>query len=783
MSIQYIVNLENKRIPIDVGNKAINLHRLHARHFPIPPSWAICWGAYQHFQQDEEVIRVQLRKELSKFIDPAKCYAVRSSANVEDSFDHSFAGQFKTILNVQGVEALLEAIQEIWSAMDTENVRSYLDKSVLSAQKLAMGVIIQEMVKAEISGVAFSRNPITALDEIVIEAVPGSGVVLVQEGITPSRWVNKWGKWIEQSHPDLLSAELAQAIVHETKKIAHAFRADVDLEWSWDGTRLYWLQMRDITSIRNMRIYTNRISKEMLPGMIKPLVWSINVPMTTGEWVHLLGEIVNLNHIEPESLVKSFYYRAYFDMGTFGQIFEKMGMPRESLEMMMGMLPAGQDRPKFMPRADMIKNFPRMVAFAFDKWTIGSRVEKNIERLRSQFGEYSTKEAASMDEHNLLDDLEKLYEIERETTRLNIIIPLMMMMYNAVLKRQLRDLGIDFRSFDLTEGMQEIKAYDPATQLEELHDLYIKLDPETQNRIISSDLIASSDQPDLDLFQLEFSRFIDRFGYLSDNSNDFSTVPWREDPHVVLKLIAGYKYSGDRSDGKVRLADLNLRGMKGRALRIFYKRAREFRLYREKISSLHTYGLDLLRAYYLALGDRQVERGWLDKAEDIFYLYKQEIIQVIQGVRSGDELRRLAAIRQQEIDEAVDIQLPDIIYGDQPPPIIPNSLSKLRGSPTSPGYYTGPIKVIRGIAEFSKLEPGDVLVIPYSDVGWTPLFAKAGALIAESGGILSHSSIIAREYCIPAIVSVNGALNLPDKSLVTVDGFQGEIIIHDKSTG
>jgi pyruvate,water dikinase len=94
------------------------------------------------------------------------------------------------------------------------------------------------------------------------------------------------------------------------------------------------------------------------------------------------------------------------------------------------------------------------------------------------------------------------------------------------------------------------------------------------------------------------------------------------------------------------------------------------------------------------------------------------------------------------------------------------------------GRYTGPVRVARGIQDFSKVERGDVLVIPYSDVGWSPLFARVGAVIAESGGLLSHSSIIAREYGIPAVVSVNGAMNLRDHTLVTVNGYTGEIILH-----
>ncbi len=85
--------------------------------------------------------------------------------------------------------------------------------------------------------------------------------------------------------------------------------------------------------------------------------------------------------------------------------------------------------------------------------------------------------------------------------------------------------------------------------------------------------------------------------------------------------------------------------------------------------------------------------------------------------------------------------------------------------------------MVTGIADFARVEQGDVLTIPYSDVGWTPLFAKAGAVIAESGGMLSHSSIVAREYGIPCVVSVAGATRLEDGAMVTVDGYRGEVVV------
>jgi pyruvate,water dikinase len=132
----------------------------------------------------------------------------------------------------------------------------------------------------------------------------------------------------------------------------------------------------------------------------------------------------------------------------------------------------------------------------------------------------------------------------------------------------------------------------------------------------------------------------------------------------------------------------------------------------------------------------------------------------------------------EEMQHCKDALAPEVIYGDSPPPVVIRPDRKLSGTPTSRGYYTGKTKVVRGITDFHKVSHGDVLVIPYSEVGWIPLFAKAGAVVAESGGMLSHSSIVAREYGIPAVVSVNGALQLQDDLVVSIDGYRGEVFVH-----
>lgn len=101
----------------------------------------------------------------------------------------------------------------------------------------------------------------------------------------------------------------------------------------------------------------------------------------------------------------------------------------------------------------------------------------------------------------------------------------------------------------------------------------------------------------------------------------------------------------------------------------------------------------------------------------------------------------------------------------------------LEGIPTSPGIFEGKLVVVRGYADFQKKVEGNILVIPFSDVGWTPLLVRAGAIVSESGGILSHASIIAREMSIPAITSVDHACNLKDGTRAKIDGSGGILIL------
>jgi pyruvate,water dikinase len=274
-------------------------------------------------------------------------------------------------------------------------------------------------------------------------------------------------------------------------------------------------------------------------------------------------------------------------------------------------------------------------------------------------------------------------------------------------------------------------------------------------------------------FPQKVARLIAEFGHLSDNGNDFSAIPWREQPETVLQLVMDFVPKKEEGR-KVTFSELKASG----SIKFFYKRAREFRLLREQVSGMYTHGYGLFRYYFLALGRHFVKRGLIETAEDVFYLTIEQVRGLVNGQAPSNDLRGEIAKHKADMERFKDILIPTIIYGDEIPPVREPNMDVLTGIPTSIGHHTGKVKVVKGIQDFSKVAQGDVLVIPYSDVGWTPLFARAGAVVAESGGLLSHSSIVAREYNIPAVVSVEGATLMPDETTVTVDGHKGEVLIH-----
>jgi len=773
----YIINVADAK-DSQVGDRASKLGYLKKKGFKIPETYVCTLRAYEEYVSGNNYVLKNLEKEIEDLLDNNKNYSLRPSSNMEDVTSFSFAGQFESYLNLKGSKLIIEAIENIWQSITGDRKTAYLNKIGKPGQELRMEVIIQETINAEFRGAVFTKNPANGMNEVIVESFLDPRDALAQDGITLDRWVYKWGEWIERPGDKEDILPIIKEIVIQAKKIARKYGKPVNLEWVYDGKEIYWLQLREITTLRNINFYSNKISKEFMPGIIKPLIWSVTIPVVNSSWKKLFVEFIGkeARNIDINNLAKPFYYRAYFNMGVVGDIFELLGMPRESVELLTGTEVAGSERPKFKPGAKTFKYIPRMILFAIKKGMYSKEIDKFVAIQKRKYDSFDSVDIEKLNIGETLRYIDGLIEANEETSYFLIIVRLFLGFYNMMLKRQVEKIGVDIGKISFEKVTENIRDIDPKYYLSILHGKYNSLPEDMKRKVQGMSYEDFSESPEMGDFKKEIEKFLFKFGHLSDSGNDFSTLTWAETPEIILKMIIGHRKPEVAKSDKVDIYALFKGSMKGIFLKSIYKNAARYREHRERTSFLYTYGYGLFRPYFLHLARLFKENGFIEQEQDIFYLTLDEIKHI--GIMPAEYKANLEK-RKEEVTEHKDVVLPSLIYGDSlPTPLKKDKMSnKLKGLAASRGYCEGRIKVVKGVQDFHKIRDGDILVIPYSDFSWTPLFAKAGAVISESGGMLSHCSIVAREYDIPAVVSVQGALELEDNTIAVVDGYNGEVMI------
>ncbi len=715
MSRRQVTNTIGRR---RAGGKASSLEWLARHDARVPRTWVIAGP--------DEVADLPL--------DPVGLYAVRSSAAAEDTTETAAAGKYLTELDVAGADVAI-SVGHVLAAKEKDE---------------EMAVIVQEMVTPVVSGVAFSRNPVTGLSDVIVESIEGRGDALLQDGADPRRWTFRNGEVTEQPD-DGAGSELASQVAAETIRLAEDF-GPADLEWVWDGTDLYIVQIRPITTIGDVPIYSRAIAKDVMPGMIKPLVWSVNVPMVNAAWVRLFTEAIGPNDLEPESLARSFAYRSYFDMRAIGDIFELMGMPRDSLENLLG-LPGAKGRMR--PGAATFLKLPRMLGLALRLLRARSWVEPRREALEAWYRALDVDDLSGLSDRELVDQIDRLTELGRETAYLNIVTPLLSSAHTARFKKALAAAGLDFEEIGVADGL----LVDPSAAIRELSLALEGLSEEDRMRAKTGDLEA------LDAASAgALDRVIGAFGYLSESDNDLSVPRWKDDPTIPVKLALA------TSSGTVPIQRAAWEAPT-RKLARRRKVAIAHETMREAVGAAWTHGYGLLRPRFLEVGRRLAANGSLGAAEDIFYVTHDEAVIALTGSRP---LQAGVKDAKAEMESVAGLVMPEMIVGDEWIPESTEVAEVLNGVGASRGRYRGTARFIERLSESDALADGEVLLVEYSDVAWTPLFSKAGAVVTAAGGMLAHSSIVAREMGIPCVASVANARAL-DGATVLVDGFTGEV--------
>lgn len=740
------------------GPKAATLARLKRLGYPVPMGWVLLPG-------DDPA-------PLIKQFSPSTTHpvVVRSSAVGEDSETASAAGQYVSILNLTSQTAIFSAITRCFQSYHQPSAVQYRRDRQLPDGEMA--VIVQHQVQGVFSGVAFSRDPVSRQgDDVVIEALPGDAEQVVSGKKTPETYRVRVdevrlqpqiqaGDWQLPEDVTLavagegdVPAAILQQVAYLTRHLEAQFHGiPQDIEWSYDGQTLWLLQARPVTTL--LPIWTRKIAAEVIPGLIRPLTWSINRPLTCGVWGDIFSVVLGdraqgLDFTETATL---HYSRSYFNASLLGQIFRRMGLPPESLEFLTRGAKFSQP-----PILSTLRNVPGLLRLAWREL----QVEADFRRdCRSQFAPAIDTLAQTAPESltaaELLQRIDFILECLQAATYYSILAPLSAALRQAIAK--VKDEELDNGATPEVAALRSLQALARSTR----HTLDAQSMPSDAATLLSR--LTNTAAGTSILHELE--QIIHQYGFLSEVGTDIAVSTWKEDPASIRALFAQFCLNPP--------PDLTTSASRPQKAGV----QRRFDL-KGQVTEVYSRLLAELRWSFVALERHWLEVGLLQVAGDIFFLTFDEVRQQVeQGLNHSFSDR--VAQRKAELERDRQLStVPFIVYGDDPPTPVNYRSSwtasqRLQGIGASAGIVEGRVQVVLSLQDLPQLGRDVIVVVPYTDSGWAPVLAQAGGLIAETGGRLSHGAIVAREYRIPAVMDVHHATQqLHDGQWVRLDGQQG----------
>lgn len=809
-----------------VGGKAAGLSRLMRSGFNVPSGFAINTVAFQQAYAEvrkqisflgtiAEADRLKevrhaflsldfppaLKKDiLAAYADWGGPVAVRSSFVGEDSLHASFAGQLDSFLNVTGREEVLDAVRRCMASAFNDRLWKYIEtKNTVSKHRIAMAVIVQRMIEPEISGAMFSRDVSTSGSVVIIEAVRGIGENLAQGLTRPDHYrIDRSGALVESSPAvqgaPLLHKETLNRLARLAADIEAKFKFPQDIEWAMVKDELYILQSRPISSARKKRVYSNRLVSDMAPGLVKPLVWSTKyMSMNKNVFVPLFTALLGPVSIDPEKFTKRIHSRLYADMTTFGDLLSKAGFPPNFFEMIARNDRISKNTWRFHAR--MAPVFFRILRFVFGPFRIHRKVEPFLRAKEAELEEFRSLEWEKKSAETLLRIFHRLNRIHGVTQWQIFIVTLNMAVRSKLLNILIKNCRTEIRSVEALSGYLSRENYSPLNHLKKMAFHANELDSRILDRILTDRDIniqaVLSQSAEGRALQKDFDEFIRRFAFLSANGSDFSEVPWIEAPLQIWKAVAGlarerYSHSPEEIILQHEKALRNIRLCMSSFQRCVFDRLHrstiKFIEWRERVSSVMTEETYLMRRCLLALAGKWVQENKIANEDDIFFIYADELKATLSEPSPKYELLKKIEKRRARIEKDEAIDPPDFICGDEtfvPIPASAPSNMQLNGISGSTGICSGKARIVHKPLHLKKnLSKEDILVVPFTDLGWTPFLAGIGGIVAETGGQLSHTSIIAREYGIPAVVSVPNATSLiREGQTITVDGTGGLVYL------
>ncbi|WP_405057745.1 PEP-utilizing enzyme [Kribbella sp. NBC_01505] len=812
------------------GGKAVNLGILLRGGFPVPDGFCVTTAAYREIEpaggtadeRRDAILATAVPAGIERAIRAAYAglgsdvpVAVRSSATAEDLGFASFAGQQDTYLDVTGADAVVDAVRRCWASLWTDRAWSYRETNEVDQDTVALAVVVQRMVDAKAAGVLFTANPLTGRrNEAVIDAAPGLGEAVVSGTVNPDHFVVDTASGAIHERTlvhDCLTDEQVRALAKLGGQVQDHYGAPQDTEWALDAEGKLWLtQARPITTLypiparrttdSSPRIY---LCLSLAQGLTRPItpMGLAGIRLIATSAAELFGGQVDEPLDGPATYVEAgqrFFVdvtpavRSAVGRAVVPKVFDVM--EARSAAVLRHVFEDPQFSVLTSSRREVVRRVGRVLIRS------GAPLRMLAAIIAPSYAHYRVRRtsahltqllaAASRSATVRLDFVERLLRTQALPLMPGLLpFPAAGFLMLAVARKVLGKAAEPGELQSVLRGLPHNVTTDMDLQLWALAQR-IRVDEESveafeEPTAVVAERYRSGSLPRV--AQNGLSDFLGEYGHRAVAEVDLGLPRWSEDPAHLVGVLANYlrltdpalapdlQFKAGSAAAEAKIAELALRvsPLRARIVRFALHRARELCGLREIPKYFLIRILAAARRELRQVGAELVDSGRLDSPTDVFFLSLREL-------RTPVDLRAIVAERRVDYDQEMRRRrVPRLIQSDGVEPetlaIQPAADGALVGSPASAGTITARARVILDPVG-AHLEPGEILVAPSTDPGWTPLFLTAGGLVMEMGGANSHGAVVAREYGIPAVVGVPDATHrIETGDLVTVNGAAGTV--------
>lgn len=846
----------------EIGGKGLNLCQLRQQGFEVPDGFCVTVAAFDAMCRanptvesaianwvqgddatadltaawDAATIPSEILKSIGTVLlalGDEDVFAVRSSAVVEDSAQHSFAGQFATKLGISGVGDVCAALKECWASLFNETLRQHLRADDFGADDVRMAVVVQRMIRPRSAGVMFTVDPLSQdHTRLRIEANYGLGETLVSGEITPDSIVidKSYGnivdqqiaektQYLEYTQDGLVTSEvnkgeqgvscLSATDIATLTAAAHKIEAwagrPQDIEWAFDGPTLHIVQSRDITTLSDIDsalftpelidgVWTRENMDERYEKVATPFTISTLYPgLEKG-----LEATFNRIGIFPDDafgpVIRVFYGRPYLNKTQAAHALKGIHVDNTQMESVLG------DRGKvgFNPRLPLIGlGVLRMIKKSSGEWAKFQR--EFLDPLQhADETELATCDLTQL--HQKLDGQLSIMDQYWVLHMLNVrSADFCQKILQALLEHVYPDKEVAFEIFcRLSSGFTENITFESDSAVYHMSRTVLE-HPKLKGLLLAGNIRAFTtalhNDPAGAAILSSFDDLIAKFGYKLSNQ-EFADPQWRDDPEMVWRHIAAAMGSMER-DPKVRLLEkkedrlraydevlAKFKGPIGWMLRPVFKWV--YRKMCAYIPSRENDQFQLGLVFYNTkrtahhMGERLMAFGALDTVGEIFLLERARIPKSDVDVDVAD----LKAYVSRQKERFATYQVMDIPFTINDP-LVADAASEdgWTGYGVSKGTVTATSKIAHDPSELGALRDGDILVTHSTNPAWTPAFSRLGGLVTEAGGLLSHGAIMAREYNIPAVLGVRGITKaVTSGDTIHVNGTLGRVHVEPQES-